>query len=65
MRHGLISAARCNSCPALLAAFRAVTRIGVGEKEANMIVTLLVAAGAVLLAVLGRALLAPNDEIRL
>jgi hypothetical protein len=30
-----------------------------------MIVTLLVAAGAVLLAVLGRALLAPNDDNRL
>jgi hypothetical protein len=29
-----------------------------------MILTLLVAAGAVLLAVLGRALLAPNDDIR-
>jgi hypothetical protein len=30
-----------------------------------MIVTLLVAAGAVLLAVLGRAVLAPNDNTRL
>jgi hypothetical protein len=29
-----------------------------------MIVTLLVAASAVLLAVFGRALLAPNDDIR-
>ena len=29
-----------------------------------MILTLLVAAGAVLLAVIGRALLAPNDDIR-
>jgi hypothetical protein len=29
-----------------------------------VILTLLVAAGAVLLAVLGRALLAPNDDIR-
>jgi hypothetical protein len=30
-----------------------------------VITTLLIAAGAVLLAVIGRALLAPNDDIRL
>jgi len=36
-----------------------------GRKEATVILTLLVAAGAVLLAVFGRALLAPNDDIRL
>jgi hypothetical protein len=33
------------------------------EKEATVILTLLVAAGAVLLAVIGRALLAPRDDI--
>jgi hypothetical protein len=33
-------------------------------EEAAMILTLFVAAGAVLLAVVGRALLAPNDDIR-
>jgi hypothetical protein len=32
-----------------------------GRKEATVILTLLVAVGAVLLAVLGQALLAPND----
>jgi hypothetical protein len=36
-----------------------------GRKEATVILTLLVAVSAVLLAVLGQALLAPNDNIRL
>ena len=35
-----------------------------GREETAVIVTLFVAAGAVLLAVIGRALLAPNDDIR-
>jgi len=46
---------------------QSVARIGPrsrGRKEATVILTLLVAVGAVLVAVLGQALLAPNDNIR-
>jgi hypothetical protein len=35
-----------------------------GQQEATVILTLLIAAGAVLLAVIGRALLAPNDDVK-
>ena len=34
------------------------------QEEATVILTLLIAAGAVLLAVIGRALLAPNDDVK-
>ena len=34
-----------------------------GKEEATVILTLLVAAGAVLLAVIGRALIAPRDDL--
>jgi hypothetical protein len=46
---------------------QSVARIGPcsgGRKEATVILTLLVAVGAVLLAILGQAVLAPNDNNR-